>query len=566
MNHNDKIYTFKEISETAPKFSEYKLYPYFKHIGTLTPNQDKEKLELNVDEPVYKTTPGLVYAFVVDGYLFKLGKTEQTITKRVQSYNCGKKKYRSNGTCSTTNYMVLQSFLSMNKPIEVYGYYTPPIYFECFGEKVKATEAPSKYIERVCLNTAKEQFGKRLIGVVQSQENTMFEYFDELNKDLTHYNSTNDICTPMGCVKEMVDAIPDELWSRPQIKVLDPSAGNGNFPAYISTKTNPSNITANEINPKRLANMRSYFGEKINITSIDFLKYPNEKFDLIITNPPFAKFMEDGKRAAKNHSLSREFVKKAIELVNEDGYLVFVLPDNWMSYADRNTLPQILTQMRILTLNIGEAKHWFPKVGSSFTWFVIQNRPNDGTPTQIIMPNQCETAIIDKGVPCIPLKYNEIVRSLFNKVVFNENEKYKVETTSDLHRTTKKTLLSAEPDDVFKYEVIHTPNQTLWASRPHKWQEGWKVFLPTTTYYNPFIKNNVGLTQSITCIRCENEDEANRVCSELSEKVYKVIIDLTRYGNFNNQRVLQHLSLRKTFTLTDEETAFINQYKCAGRQ
>jgi len=120
-------------------------------------------------------------------------------------------------------------------------------------------------------------------------------------------------------------------------------------------------------------------------------------------------------------------LQKALQLTNDDGYLVFILPDNWMSYADRNTLPQELTKYQILTLNIGEAKHWFPGVGSSFTYFVIKKTPNNGqTKTKIISNKGINETIIDSGIPCIPLEYNETIRSLFNKVVFNDNPKYKV--------------------------------------------------------------------------------------------------------------------------------------------
>mgnify|MGYP003157897258 FL=1 len=106
--------------------------------------------------------------------------------------------------------------------------------------------------------------------------------------------------------------------------------------------------------------------------SIDFFNMPDTpEYDLIIANPPYAKFTANGTRAAKNHTLSREFLQKAVKMVKDNGYLVFILPDNWMSYADRNNLPSLLSQYKILTLNIGEAKKWFPGVGSSFTYFVI---------------------------------------------------------------------------------------------------------------------------------------------------------------------------------------------------
>ena len=80
------------------------------------------------------------------------------------------------------------------------------------------------------------------------------KYFDKLNEDKKHFNNSNDICTPMGCVKEMVEAIPQEFWERKEIKILDPCAGNGNFPAYLALKTAVKNIYCNEINPIRYDN------------------------------------------------------------------------------------------------------------------------------------------------------------------------------------------------------------------------------------------------------------------------------------------------------------------------
>lgn len=68
------------------------------------------------------------------------------------------------------------------------------------------------------------------------------------------------------------------------------------------------------------------------------------------------------------------------------------------------------------------------------------------------------------------------------------------------------------------------------------------------------------MTQSIAFILCNNEDEAKRICEEISKPVYKTIIDLTRYGNFNNQRILQHLSIYNSFTLTPEEEEYVNNY------
>ena len=56
------------------------------------------------------------------------------------------------------------------------------------------------------------------------------EYYDNiLNKDKSTYKSTNDEPTPIDCIQEMISKIPDELWNRNNLKIMDPCCGNGNF-------------------------------------------------------------------------------------------------------------------------------------------------------------------------------------------------------------------------------------------------------------------------------------------------------------------------------------------------
>lgn len=390
------------------------------------------------------------------------------------------------------------------------------------------------------------------------------EYFDILNKDTSHFSSSNDICTPMDCVKEMVDAIPQELWERESLKILDPCAGNGNFPAYLVTKTNLKNIQMNELNQARIKNILKYFGTEAHITIRDFLQFPStEKYDLIIANPPFAQFMDNGKRAAKNHSLSRQFLEKAYDIVADNGYIVFILPDNWMSYADRNDLPNKLSKYQFIEMDLGKCKSYFPGVGSSFTWFVW--RKSIGNNETIIHNgykiNDTQKVILPKNANYIPLYCHPIVQSIFNKVVNSTNEKYNVQTSSNLHKYTKAHLLNNMRTDKYCYEIVHTPSQTVWSERPHIYQNGWKTYLPTTTYFIPFIKENCGMTQSIAFILNNSEKEAIQTCSELKNNIYSLVISLTRYGNFNNQRILQNLTKYELLELTQEEQDFLISMK-----
>lgn len=394
-----------------------------------------------------------------------------------------------------------------------------------------------------------------------------FQHFNTLNMDTSHFQTSNDICTPMECVKEMVDLIPDDFWlSNP--KVLDPCCGNGNFPAYICHKfPDPeyalkNNIFMNEINPKRVENLRNYFGEEINLTTRDFFEFPfYEKYDLISANPPYAK-ITDGKRAAKNHGISKDFIKKALSILNPNGYLLFIVPDNFMSLSDSNDTFEILSRYNLIHLNIGGAKKYFKGVGSSFVYFLLQ-KTKDKTETTIENFNFIKDTqkVLIERTEYLPLYYSSLVKSIFDKTINANNIKLKVETSSNLHATTQKKFLSSSPDKDHPYRILHTFKETKYSSIPHKYQDGWKCFISLTSYFETKV-DDCGMTQSIAFIRCPSKEEAERISNLLSHPLYRFLNNLCRYGNFNNIRIIQKMpdcigDPYEIFGITEDEKLLI---------
>ena len=450
--------------------------------------------------------------------------------------------------------------------------------------EVKINDTMTKQIEKTVSNIINANQVQKTIDNSSFEE--LKKYYDEvLNIDKTSFATSNDEPTPIDCVSEMIGKIPIEIWNKRDLSILDPCCGNGNFyiPIYFELlkyhdkKTILEQILSfNDINDIRLANINKIFCSsiyKLQITKTDFIKFNNDKkYDLIVANPPYAKLMENGKRASKNHNLIKDFIEKALSLLKPNGYLLFITPDNWMSYADRNTLIKTITKLQIIHLDIHTAKKYFKKIGSSFTWYIIQNCNSykNINITGVWKNNEYTGSVISKQRSYIPLLYNQTVQNILSKTVDNlQLTKFEVKTSSDLHKFTKAVFINTTKTEKFKYKLIHTPKQTVYASKPHKYQEGYKVFISTTDKYKVFI-DNCGMTQSIVFILCNDEIQAKKYLQILEHPLYVFINNICRWGNFNNIRILQNFPIPNTeysgnhkeiydvFLITQEEIDFIN--------
>jgi SAM-dependent methyltransferase len=412
------------------------------------------------------------------------------------------------------------------------------------------------------------------------------KYYDEnLNMDKSTYKTSNDEPTPIVCISEMISKIPADLWTKSDLSILDPCCGNGNFGIpilfellkYHDKQTILENILEfNDINETRLENVRKVFCSEtyhLQISNYDFITYNNaKKYDLIVANPPYAKLLENGKRASKNHNLIKDFIEKALSQLKPNGYLLFITPDNWMSFADRNLLIEIITGLQIIHLDIHTAKKYFKKIGSSFTWYIIQNCAfyKNMNVSGIWKKKEYTSSVVSKKRKYIPLLYNQLVQNILSKTIDNPNlKKFEVKTSSDLHKYTKKQFISDDADETHTYKLIHTPSQTVYSSKPHKYQDGYKVFISTTDKYKVFV-DACGMTQSIVFILCSNEEEAKKYLQILQHPLYLFINNICRWGNFNNIRILQsfpiptmdykgnHQEIYDYFNITKEEIDYIN--------
>lgn len=390
----------------------------------------------------------------------------------------------------------------------------------------------------------------------QSSPSSFIEY---MMKNDNTMKCRNDISTPMGLVREIVASIPDGVF-RDGIKVLDPCVGMGNFLVGIQERFETMGITGTmtgiDINYERTSIAKKLL-PSANIICGSFLDMATEQYDIIIANPPYAKIMENGKRTSKSHNLFPMFILKGLDMLAEGGALVFLCPTSWMSLSDRNVVAKKLMEFHIVRLDIDSSKKWFAGVGSSFSWFVCVKEKST-TASMITGKFKGKTfndSIVLKNLDFIPLFCTNMSLRILLKMT-SGTKTFSIETSSDLHATTKKSLLSTEKSDAFPYKCVHTKNQTKWSSRPHKFQTGVKVFICLSSTYETWI-DECGMTQSVAFVRCENMKQAEKIKDFLDSDAVRFVVSITRYGNFANIRVLQRLT---EATLDDDEQKYISDF------
>jgi hypothetical protein len=112
-----------------------------------------------------------------------------------------------------------------------------------------------------------------------------------------------------------------------------------------------------------------------------------------------------------------------------------------MSYADRNVLIEI-TSLQIIHLDIHTAKKYFKKIGSSFTWYIIQNCPfYTNINVSGIWKKRNSDSVISARRRYIPL-YNQVVQNILSKTVDNADLPKLMSRRAAIYINTRKPSLS----------------------------------------------------------------------------------------------------------------------------
>jgi hypothetical protein len=248
-------------------------------------------------------------------------------------------------------------------------------------------------------------------------------------------NAFGEVFTPTNLIENMINLLPKKVLSNPDLKWLDPANGIGNYPMvaykilldnlpdkydgingkYDGIEGKKKHIIKNmlymiELNPKNVKISKKIFGLNANICCGNFetqrekcfKQFGVDKFDIIMGNPPFQDEIKEQdtskpRKGGKNKLYERITVQ-CFSILNNNGYLLFVTPDNIMTGNTNKAYEEIIKYNTLFISFNNIQKTYFPKIGQSMCYFLIQKgKKNDNLKTKIINQNNDTIEVILKN-------------------------------------------------------------------------------------------------------------------------------------------------------------------------
>lgn len=288
------------------------------------------------------------------------------------------------------------------------------------------------------------------------------------------------------------------------------------------------------------------------------------KFDYIVGNPPY----QDSSHTEKKNTLWRKFLELSLKLSkNNTGIIAFVIPSSWM--GSKKLLDLIFLNNNLLYINKDECKRHFPKVGSTFSYFIMETSPYKGLTTfknKEINGTVTDSIadINDVLVEVFPRNLSTHSISILRKVL-NSNRELLGIINNTTHHCVHKKRWSLKQEGIFQYPIHNTPTKLYWWITPHKHSGLRKIVIPTTTYYRNMFTTTNGITQSFCYYLLKDSENEDTVIHNINNSLFDYVNECFRYANWNSVQLLRKLpqipldkkmsdaEIFNYFGLTDEE-------------
>lgn len=357
---------------------------------------------------------------------------------------------------------------------------------------------------------------------------------------------------------EIVAKIPEKHFISETDTFLDPAFAGGQLLKAVARRLNKYGHSIENIRSRLFGYEDSivYLNHPANystviIADLSVVKFSElfkgdivRKFSVVLGNDPYQGVNEvaEDRVQPKNHSLWSDFLEWSFKVVEENGTVVKVSPDSWMSPTHAGF--KTFKEKQLVYANLDCSEH-FPGVGSSFTWWIAKNAPV----TEDTKLNNIDFNFNDFDyIPRNP----EQSLSIHKKVILSDLPKLQIKTDTTCH--SSKQHVRKEQTTEFCYPLLHTNAQTRYSNVKSKFQNNLKVFWTYSGYFIP-RKNygDIGFTECAGCIIANNEHEVDCYYSMMNSKLYKFIIETGKWSGFINGKVVNQLPELEMKVWTDEE-------------
>ena len=354
-----------------------------------------------------------------------------------------------------------------------------------------------------------------------------------------------EVFTPITLVIELLDKLPSEVWTNPDLTWFEPSAGRGVFMDEIFSR-----LIKHHSKEHILNNM--LFMAELQADNCEILRqtYPNvyegntlkmklPMFDIVIGNPPFnSNAPNQAGTTAGRGTLWDKFIIQAIDILNPDGYLCFINPAGWRGPGKQHNIWDLLTTKQIVYLHIygvKDGQNYF-NAGTRFDIYVVQNKPVATDTIVIDELNEQHKFRLDK-LPFLPNYAYDIILPILvlDGIDVIRDCAYHAGRTPPLSISQKTTE--------YKYPVIHSINKKgiyplRWSNTNTRGHYGVpKVILNANgVQYNWEEQNDwegkYGMTQLSFGIPITSKEEGDMILQAIKTDKFKTLIKATVWSMF----------------------------------
>ncbi len=248
-------------------------------------------------------------------------------------------------------------------------------------------------------------------------------------------------------VCEILDQLPNEVWTSETTTFFNPSIGGGQFQKEIENRLRSQGHSDDNIKSRvfgletttalidMAVNMYGLVGQYAKMSVDDFLAAePGVKYDVVFSAPKFNSLSKsteesaDPKRKTGN-KLWYQYAFKLDTLVKDNGYVAMITPNQWLTggvqqrKGNLGILKDIFAKKQLLVAKVaGVTEKYFKGIGVSIGWWVYQNTAVYKKSKLLLADS---TVDIDfSGLEFLTPEPNETSIGIVTKVLLSKNTKF----------------------------------------------------------------------------------------------------------------------------------------------